>query len=57
MANWLKSNPGFSRVQDVKIEEVKDNLSFEGFEIVKQGNLLEDQAKSARNLGKKILKL
>ena len=57
LINWLKLNPGFSRVNNIRVEEITERMDFEGFEIVREGNLLTDQTKSAKNLGKKILKL
>jgi acylphosphatase len=54
LVGWLKSNPGFSKVEEVKVEKVKENVKFRGFEIVKEGNFLKDQIGSFKNFLKKI---
>jgi acylphosphatase len=35
LVEWLKSSPGFSSVNSVKVEEVKEKKGFEGFEIIR----------------------
>lgn len=54
---WLRSSPGFSRVGSVEVEKINGDQQFKGFEILREGNFLMDQGRSAKNLGKEILKL
>lgn len=35
LVEWLKSSPGFSRMNNVNVEEVKEKKGFEGFEIIR----------------------
>jgi len=54
LVDWLKSNPGFSKVQDVKVDSVKGRVKMNGFEIIKEKSFLKDQGKSAKNFVKKL---
>ncbi|MFH1425195.1 MAG: acylphosphatase [archaeon] len=54
---WLKSNPGLSRVDNVDVEEIdrggrRDVMN--GFEIRRDGGLFRDEKKAIGNLLKRI---
>jgi acylphosphatase len=53
---WIKSNPGISRVDDIKfdVNEIKNKLK--SFEIKKEYGFLEDKSRSFIKLGKSIFK-
>jgi acylphosphatase len=55
LLDWLNSSPGFSKVENIKIEEMNVNEKFKDFEIVRKGNLIFDKLKGVKNLGKRAL--
>lgn len=52
--SWLKSSPGFSSVDEVKVQNRKVFEPLQGFNIMRENNIIMDKAKSLVNLGRRI---
>ena len=57
LIRWLKSNPGFSKVENVETEKIRCEGNFRNFEIVREGRFFDDQKGSIKNLTRRILKI
>jgi acylphosphatase len=53
---WLRSSPGFSKVEDIEVKKFREELGIDGFEVIRE-HIVKDQGRSMKNLGKRILKL
>jgi len=56
LINFVKKSPGLSRVDKIVKRKMVFKKKLEGFQIVKSGNLIEDQKIALGNLGKSLLK-
>lgn len=54
--DWLRTSPGFSRVREVNVEGTKRKEGFNDFEILREGNVFDDQARSLSSLMKDMLR-
>ena len=54
LVGWLKSSPGASRVENVKVKEIEVEEKFEGFEIRREDGFLKDKGKAVGNLFRSI---
>lgn len=54
MIDWLKQNPGLSKVEDVNISWSNIDKVSDGFKIVREGNFFSDKFKSIFRLVKRI---
>lgn len=56
LVEWVKQNPGMSRVNEVKVSSVNSRKGeeFEGFNIHRDGSLFLDKGKALKNFGKKL---
>lgn len=52
--SWLKSSPGFTSVDEVKVQNRKVFEPLQGFNIMRENNIILDKAKSLVNLGRRI---
>ena len=57
LIKWLKSNPGFAKVENVGTKEISCEENFGDFEIVREGRFFDDQKGSIKNLTRRILKI
>lgn len=55
MIGWLKKNPGFSHVNNIKVDWKKPRASYHGFEIIRPSGYIVDKAKGLLNLGRKLV--
>lgn len=53
--SWIKSNPGFSKIERVTIDNLNENENYKDFIIIKDENYFQDKRKAFENLGKRIL--
>ncbi len=53
--SWLKKSPGFSQVDNLKVEWKKPRASYHGFEILRPQGYVLDKAKGLLNLGRKLI--
>lgn len=53
---WIRSNPGFSKINKINIQKKQVKAKYSGFEIIREGNFFIDKAKSLRRLGKSFMK-
>ncbi len=51
---WIKTNPGMSKVIEMKIDIKKIKNKYDKFEIKKEYGYIEDKSRSFINLGKSI---
>ena len=51
---WLEQNPGFSKVDNIKVKEIKNKKEYAGFDIVKEYPYLKDKARALDNLIRKL---
>ena len=54
LIEWIRKNPGFSRVDKVKSEHIEGEKEYDCFEIVKEYSYLKDQEKAFGNLIRKL---
>ncbi len=56
LLKWIKSSPGFSRIDKIKEEWGTIREECAGFEVLRNNNIFIDKAKSVINLGRRMLK-
>jgi acylphosphatase len=47
---WIKSSPGMSKAEGVKITKIKINKDYEEFNIIRKDSYLIDKGKALKNL-------
>jgi len=52
---WIEGSPGLSKVERIEVEWKKAKARYPGFNIIKEGNFLVDQARSFLNLGRSLV--
>lgn len=52
---YVKGSPGFSKVDNVSSSFKNARARYSGFEVIRNGNFLSDQAQSLMNLGKSLV--
>ena len=52
--HWIKSNPGFSKIDEIAAEDLKTNVNYEDFEILKNGNYFQDKKKALGNFKRSL---
>jgi len=57
LVKWLKSNPGFAKIQDLKIHPNQPKTSYKDFKIMKDKNFFLDQLTNFLNLFKYTFKI
>ncbi len=55
MSDWIKENPGFSKVEDIDISWSDIDKASDDFKIVREGNFFTDKLKSFFRLIKRII--
>jgi len=56
LIEWVKSSPGFSKVNEVKEEWQEAKEKFDSFGVIRDGNFVRDKLKSVGNLSKRLFK-
>lgn len=51
---WIKTSPGFSKVERVEATAVRINERFYEFNVIRETNIFRDKGKAVRNLGKRF---
>ena len=54
LLGWVKSSPGFSKVEKVKVSVLGKKQRFESFNIVRNGNFIADRARPGLHLGRRL---
>jgi len=54
LLSWVRSNPGLSRVEKVKVSILEKKQRFVGFDIVRNGNFVVDKSKSGVHLSRRL---
>ena len=54
LTDWIKSNPGASKINNIKLQEQDAEKEYSDFQVIKKDPFLEDQKKSFSNLGKSV---
>ena len=53
LKNWVRKSPGLSRVDEIKESWQECRKKYNDFKVVKENNLLTDQRKAIKNLGRR----
>lgn len=56
LSTWLKSNPGFSKVDNILIKKNKVSKKYTDFKIIRTTHIIKDQIRNLKNLGKSLIK-
>jgi len=56
LKNWVRKSPGLSRVDEIKESWQECRKKYNDFKVVKENNLLTDQRKAIKNLGRSVFK-
>lgn len=55
LLRWLKTSPGFSKVESVTASESKINQRSNDFEIIRDGGIFRDKSKAFKHFAKRML--
>ena len=56
LLNWLKKSPGFSKIEEIEVFEIKMKKKFDSFEIVRNGSYIIDKIEGVKNLGRRVFR-
>jgi acylphosphatase len=54
LLKWLKTSPGFSKVENVTASEVRMNERFYEFNVIRESNVFRDKGKAFRHFAKRM---
>jgi len=54
LKDWIKKNPGMSKVNEIKEKTIKIKKKYNDFQIIKKNSFLKDKKKALKNLVKSI---